>query len=122
MNLQEVHTKITDMQKELERWSERDFGSVLKKTAEIRKRLSEIWSSPPSLNQQHLADNLSKELDELLLREELMWRQRSRATYLREGDRNTKWFQRKATWRRKKNTISKLKNEMGVWVEDEDGL
>lgn len=51
-----------------------------------------------------------------------MWRQRSRATYLREGDRNTKWFQWRATWRKKKNKISKLKDSVGVWKEDREGL
>lgn len=51
-----------------------------------------------------------------------MWRQRSRVTYIREGDKNTKWFQRKAMWRKKKNKISKLKNDSGVWVEDDKGL
>lgn len=74
VNLDEVHTKLRDMQRELNRWSERDFGSVLKKAAEIRKRLSKIWSSLPLPSQHNLVDNLSKELDELLLREELMWR------------------------------------------------
>lgn len=51
-----------------------------------------------------------------------MWRQRSRVTFLREGDRNTKWFQRKATWRKKKNDITKLKDSSGVWIEDKKGL
>lgn len=51
-----------------------------------------------------------------------MWRQRLRVTELKEGDRNTKYFQRKATWRRKKNSITKLKDESGNWVEDKKGI
>lgn len=51
-----------------------------------------------------------------------MWRQRSWATYLREGDRNTKWFQRRATWRKKKNEITNLKDSSGVWKEDIKGI
>jgi hypothetical protein len=57
------------------------------------------------------------ELDEWLYREEMMWRQRSRVVWLREGDKNTEFFHRKATWRRKKNKIAKLKRDDGSWAE-----
>lgn len=118
-NLEAVIEKLASMQKELRGWAKRDFGSVLKQTVEIRNKLSMLWNAPYSVEQQKSINKCSVELDELLLREELMWRQRSRATYLREGDRNTKWFQRKATWRKKKNDITKLKDSSGVWKEEE---
>jgi hypothetical protein len=63
-------------------------------------------------------DNLNKRLDELLLREEIMWRQRSRITWLKHGDQNTKFFHRKATWRAKKNKISTLQKEDGTIIEN----
>lgn len=117
-DLQKICVKLQQMQKELRSWAERDFGSVIRKTAEIRKMISRLWNSPNTAGRQREEIKLTEELDEMLLREEIMWRQRSRATYLREGDRNTKWFQRKATWRKKKNSIMKLKDENGEWVEN----
>lgn len=114
---QEVQEKIANMQHALKSWAEKDFGSVIKKAAELRKKLSALWCSPPSPENQRKVQQYSKELDEILLREELMWRQRLRATYLKCRDRNTKWFQRKATWRKKKNIISRLRNAQGEWVE-----
>ena len=110
------------MQKDLSDWAKWDFGSVLPKSTEIQKKLSRIWCSSPTATLELEATKLAKELDELLLWEEIMWRQTSRATYLREGDRNTKWFQRKATWRQKKKSILKLRDENCNWVEDTSGL
>ncbi|XP_073363239.1 uncharacterized protein [Aegilops tauschii subsp. strangulata] len=121
-NLQDVGAKISNMEHVLRTWAERDFGSVLKKTAEFRRKLSILWSSPNSAENQQKIKRCEAELDEILLQEELMWRQRSRVTYLREGDRNTKWFQRKATWRMKKNEISRLLDSSGVWKEDKEGI
>jgi hypothetical protein len=63
-----------------------------------------------------------RELDEVLYREEMMWLQRSRITWLREGDRNTKYFHRKAMWRPKKNKIKGLKKADGSWCTEEQEL
>jgi hypothetical protein len=59
---------------------------------------------------------LEKEMDELLYRKEIMWMQRSRVAWLREGDCNTKYFHRRASWRRRKNRVRRLKREDGTWT------
>jgi hypothetical protein len=47
-------------------------------------------------------------MDELLYREEMMWLQRSCISWLKEGDRNTKYFHRKAAAQPKKNNIKEV--------------
>ena len=42
---------------------------------------------------------LKKEINELLVKEEKMWKQRSRALWLHEGDKNTRYFHSRATQR-----------------------
>lgn len=45
------------------------------------------------------------EFEALIKQEEERWRQKSRALWLKEGDRNTKVFQRLATAHRRYNTM-----------------
>lgn len=42
--------------------------------------------------------------------------------WLREGDRNTKFFHAKTKQRRARNRITKLLDSMGNWVESEEGI
>lgn len=49
-----------------------------------------------------------------------MWRQRAHADWLKDGDRNTKYFHCHANQRNKHNLILGLEDESRLWVEDED--
>jgi hypothetical protein len=51
-----------------------------------------------------------------------MERQRARVDWLRDGDRNTGFFQAKAKARARTNKISCLKNEAGELIRDQDRL
>lgn len=55
-----------------------------------------------------------KELEKLRQREELYWHQRSQVAWLKSGDRNTSFFHSKATNRRRKNRIDKIKDDRGM--------
>jgi hypothetical protein len=52
---------------------------------------------------------MSREMEKILLFEELNWRQKSRALWLKEGDKNTKIFYRVANSHRKFNQVNSLK-------------
>ena len=54
---------------------------------------------------------VSKQLDELLLKQEIYWHQRSRIPWLKYGDENTKFFHSKATQRRRKNFIKGIRDQ-----------
>ena len=57
----------------------------------------------------------------VLAREETMERQRSRIAWLRDGDRNTEFFQVKARARHRTNRIKVLKDDAGhVFTDQED--
>ncbi|KAK7274123.1 hypothetical protein RIF29_15199 [Crotalaria pallida] len=58
----------------------------------------------------------------LLQEEEIMWRQGSRALWLQHGDKNSKFFHRKANQRRETNTIKKIKHEDGNIVTRQSNI
>ncbi|KAL9688726.1 hypothetical protein QQ045_033150 [Rhodiola kirilowii] len=58
-------------------------------------------------------------MDEWLLREELLWKHRSRADWLREGDLNTKYFHARVSQRLRTNRIKRLRGTDGRWLTDE---
>jgi hypothetical protein len=95
---------------ELNEWSMQKFGHVRRELEELRGELA-------ALNQANAAREVIRlkmeRMDELLYREEMMWLQRSRISWLKEGDMNTKYFHQKAVWRARKNHVKKLKRTDG---------
>lgn len=60
---------------------------------------------------------LKDELVEVLKREESFWRQKSRETWLKEGDRNTIFFHRTTIENRTRNRIIEIKKENGEMTQ-----
>lgn len=117
-------------------------GDLVGKISRCRKAISSWKRSNPS-NNEKLIEQLNMQIDqaqandevsseeELELKwrlcaayreEEIYWRQKSRALWLKESDRNTKYFHAKTKQRRARNRITKLKNSMGAWVETEEEI
>jgi hypothetical protein len=93
-------------------WKREHFKSVRK---EIEKNRTLLEALKEAIDEASMSarTGLEKEMDELLYREEIHWMQRSGIAWLREGDQNTKYFHRRASWRKKKNKIHKLKRNDG---------
>ena len=61
-----------------------------------------------------MVDRLKKELIVLYDKEEKMWQKRSRIQWLKNGDRNTRFFHGSATQRKRQNFIKGLRDEQRV--------
>uniref|UniRef100_A0A803Q138 CCHC-type domain-containing protein n=1 Tax=Cannabis sativa TaxID=3483 RepID=A0A803Q138_CANSA len=88
---------------------------------EMTMRIKEFEDKIATLSKQ--ADNkgwsqlkdLERTYNVYLDKEEKFWKQRSRALWLKEGDRNTKFFHRKANSRKKKNSTTGLLDQNARW-------
>ncbi|KAF7825238.1 ribonuclease H [Senna tora] len=98
-------------------------------TGSIRRKIKHLEESITILKQIQLTDAVRKniqdaqaELDQLLKNEEILWRQRSRAVWLKEGDLNTKFFHRKANQRRNRNAIRRIRDDQNRMHSDLAGI
>ena len=55
-------------------------------------------------------------------KEERMWRQRARITYIKEGDRNTRFFHCRATQRKRRNSITSIRNQANEVCTDKEQI
>ena len=110
-----ISSALRGVMKALKEWSSVQFGSVRKELERLRALLAELQANG---NDDLAVKNTIRTMNELLYREEMMWLQRSRISWLREGDRNTKFFHQRAVWRARKNKIRKLKGADGNWCSD----
>lgn len=66
--------------------------------------------------------NLKLELEDLLVKEEILWRNKSRENWLSCKDLNTKFFHTSTLIRRRSNAIDFLKSDSGAWFSDRSAI
>ncbi|GAU46050.1 hypothetical protein TSUD_191210 [Trifolium subterraneum] len=66
--------------------------------------------------------DLQQELTLVLKQEEAVWFQKSRSQWIKDGDRNTRYYHVKTIKRRRQNKIIMLRNDQNEWVEEEENL
>jgi hypothetical protein len=110
-----VATALRRVQGALRFWSKKNFGSVTNELEALKAKLEELKSSFTAERQE--IRRITNKMNELLYREEMMWLQRSRVAWLREGDKNTSYFHRQAVWCARKNRIKKLRDNDENWQE-----
>ena len=76
--------------------------------ADIQRLDILVESNPLSMDDWHYKQSLRQEHFNILLGQEIYWKQHSRIQWLKEGDLNTSFFHKIVNNRRRKNTISSL--------------
>jgi hypothetical protein len=114
---------ISHREEELNKWKRNVFGSIHKRKADLMTRINGIQRRQQAEKNnkflERLERNLQQELNLILKQEEAMWFQKSRSQWIKDGDRNTRYYHVKTVTRRRRNKIMMLRNEQNEWINDE---
>eukprot|EP00253_Pinus_taeda_P010687 PITA_10687 len=117
--------KVSNPQKD-RKWNQMTFGNIFQAQRALAQEMMEIQQTIITEGRTETLiekeKNLQKQLDERRKQEEILWRQKSRVKWLKEGKRNTKLFHRTTIQRRIHNNISQIQNQQGERMEQHEDI
>ncbi|XP_074292612.1 uncharacterized protein LOC141619495 [Silene latifolia] len=116
-------SQLSNLSTKLTNWNETVFGNIFRQKRELKARIAGCQRELSLNRQRHLIkleSKLRKELEEVLEREELLWYQKSRVEFIKDGDQNTSYFHVSTLVRRWRNKINSLKDDNGEWVHNKE--
>ena len=112
-----IQKRLKGYQVHLRNWNSKVFGNVSKVLKQKQRCLQQLEELDLLHESTEEIQGLKKEINEVMLREEIMWNQRSSALWIKYGDRNTKFFHATANNRQRKNRIEGISDLEGRWRE-----
>jgi hypothetical protein len=118
--------RLKNLKQILRNWNKNTFGDIFAGQKHLANSMREIQEQ---IRTQGLTSDL-KEQEQVVTQqlaarkkqEEILWRQKSRIRWLKEGDRNTKFFHRTTVQRRHTNRITSLISTNGEPLHSHDDM
>ncbi|GKV33811.1 hypothetical protein SLEP1_g42265 [Rubroshorea leprosula] len=113
--------KLKLLKEFLKGWNKEVFGNMEAQYVQVVKKIEQVdmQNEVADLEELEIVKRQEGffEMWDVLRKRELIWRQKSRSRWIREGDANTRFFHKVANGRRAQNNIAGLMCD-GVWIED----
>ncbi|XP_050214794.1 uncharacterized protein LOC126665898 [Mercurialis annua] len=87
------------------RWGKAKFGTLKSDIKRTKEELQRILNSSEVIIPFDKVKKVEDHLEELLQKEEIIWKQRAKVDWLAHGDKNTCYFHRRACKRKARNLI-----------------
>ncbi|XP_048328500.2 uncharacterized protein LOC125422073 [Ziziphus jujuba] len=116
--VQHLLSRLAICAQKLRNWNKYNFGQITHELKECHHSLASMKLASGSTGNFRQVRALEHQINGLLEKEEIKWKQRSRLSWLREGDRNTRFFHNHASSRQRCNTIIGVTNGLGIWDDN----
>jgi exonuclease III len=114
--------RLKNFKQMLKHWNRNTFGDIFQGIKDAENRLAEIQrifiSGARTVELMKEEEKLQMQLEQRRKQEEILWRQKSRVQWLKEGEKNTKFFHRTMIHRRHINRITHLEDEQGNLIRE----
>ena len=105
-------SKLKALKLDLKQWNTSEFGNIHFKYQKLLQSLHKLETSSErrDLTEDEISvrTRLISDLEKNTYLDEICWRQKSRAMWLKEGDKNTKYFHKVSNSHRRRNSIRHL--------------
>jgi len=115
-----MHTfqlKLKEMKNKLKKWNKEEFGNIMEEKNRLEQRMEELQQLDilEGIQEGRTREEgtILNQLEERRKQEEILWKQKSRVQWLRECERNTKFFHKAMVQHRQRNRIFSIKNQEG---------
>ena len=102
------------------------FKNIILEKQKLETQIEEIQTRTMeeeyTENEKKREKTLMQELMQWEKKEEILWQQKSRKLWLKEGDRNTSFFHKSTIQNHQQNQISRLKSLIGQVIEKQSDL
>lgn len=110
----------------LKKWNRESFGHITLEKRKLEQQLEDIQTKTMkegySEEEKHVEKTIMQELMQREKQEEILWQQKSRKLWLREGDMNTSFFHKPTIQYRQQNWISRLESLEGQVLETQQDI
>ena len=100
----------------LRKWNKNEFGLCQTRIRELSNNIEAIQRKKRIEGNGRMEAKLQGELNEWMARNEILWRQKLREVWLKDGDKNSKIFHLSTIIRRRRNSINSIKGDHGNWI------
>ena len=119
MEAHKVARRLNSTTRALKEWNKKHFGMTQHKIKNLESKLQQIQlgNQLDDVEQSNILEELRVQRERL----ESIFKQKSREVWLKEGDRNTKFFHTSTLVRRRRNKIVKIKAGKD-WIQGKEEI
>ncbi|XP_060963739.1 uncharacterized protein LOC133033144 [Cannabis sativa] len=117
-----VYKRVDASRLALLNWNREQYDKLDTCISKLQDQLQLIQSMPAGTSSWAQEVEIRNNLNEALRRKSIYWQQRSRVSWIKDGDKSSKFFFLSATIRNRRNSVESILSTDGVWLTDRDAI